>query len=647
MRKVFHKLIPDDPVGCLQWRADTVGRLAARDQKIRDWLWNACKEDVLFFFKGFVDLYEPRICEDGSSEPQILPFIPWTHQLPVIEYADEWLGKRDIRVSKSRAQGASYLYAMMFFHRWMFHSMFKGNIVSKDENAADNPTDPDSVMWKIDFALKQLPDWMRGEKGIDWKRNVTDHTLTNLRNGSVIRSYACTENVASGGRATAFIMDEIAKFRRGLDDTAVTSTQAITRCRVFVSSPFGPSGAYYKLIHDKTLDDPVQILDWKDNPSQNRGLYHVVPGPGHTMVPCVFDAKKYGQLPDRYYDRDWFRTMLRRLKDRGYNVSQSKFRSPWYDEECLRPGASPVTIAQELDQNFGGSVVRYFSEALIDRLEKEHARPPLTVGEMSFTSDSFKPHFVEMDNGRFMLWFPLDVGGRAPIGNYVVACDIASGVGGSGSSNSSMTVFDRTIGKKVGEFATPNLLPYQFAELAIAVCKFFVNERGQPAYLIWETNGLGNEFGKRIIDAGYRDFFYRDVLDSVSKQKTSKPGWYTKNKSDLLGPYREALIEGGFVNPSKASLDECRQIQVGDDGEPYHVAEKGKDDPAGAKAAHADRVISDALSWIAARDLGKAAGLDKVTVTNVTEQNAPVGSFAHRRARHLRESKSKGLVSRW
>jgi hypothetical protein len=84
-----------------------------------------CREDVLFFFKGFVDLFQPRLGEDDENQRQVVPFIPWPRQVDAIEYADEWMGKRDIRVNKSRAQGASYLYSMMFLHRWLFHPMFK------------------------------------------------------------------------------------------------------------------------------------------------------------------------------------------------------------------------------------------------------------------------------------------------------------------------------------------------------------------------------------------------------------------------------------------------------------------------------------------------------------------------------------------
>jgi hypothetical protein len=89
----------------LEWRRDVVEIAASQDRKLQRELIRCCREDVLFFFKGFVDLFEPRLGDDGADEPQVLPFIPWPHQVEAIKYADQWMGKRDIRVNKSRAQG--------------------------------------------------------------------------------------------------------------------------------------------------------------------------------------------------------------------------------------------------------------------------------------------------------------------------------------------------------------------------------------------------------------------------------------------------------------------------------------------------------------------------------------------------------------
>jgi hypothetical protein len=47
-------------------------------------------------------------------------------------------------------------------------------------------------------------------------------------------------------------------------------------------------------------------------------------------------------------------------------------------------------------------------------------------------------------------------------------------------------------------------------------------------------------------------------------------------------------MEGQYVNPDAAALKELRQYSIGLDGEPFHNAEHQKEDPTGARKAHAD-----------------------------------------------------------
>jgi len=147
-----------------------------------------------------------------------------------------------------------------------------------------------------------------------------------------------------------------------------------------------------------------------------------------------------------------------------------------------------------------------------------------------------------------------------------------------------------------------------------------------------------------------RDFYYRKYADVVTKRSTNKPGYWTQKRSELLGPYREALMEGQYVNPDAAALEELRQYSIGPDGEPFHNAENQKEDPTGAKKAHADRVVADAVGWIAALDFGRIAGgtvREALNVMNVTPGNAPLGSYAWRRAEHLAGVRKGKMRSRW
>ena len=120
----------------------------------------------------------------------------------------------------------------------------------------------------------------------------------------------------------------------------------------------------------------------------------------------------------------------------------------------------------------------------------------------------------------------------------------------------------------------------------------------------------------------------------MTKRSTNKPGYWTQKRSELLGPYREALMEGQYVNPDAAALEELRQYSIGLDGEPFQNAENQKEDPTGAKKAHADRVVADAVGWIAALDFGRVAGgtvREALNAMNVTPGSAPLGSYAWRR----------------
>jgi hypothetical protein len=90
---------------------------------------------------------------------------------------------------------------------------------------------------------------------------------------------------------------------------------------------------------------------------------------------------------------------------------------------------------------------------------------------------------------------------------------------------------------------------------------------------------------------------------------------------------------------------------MGQDGEPYHVGETDKDDPAGAKAAHGDRVIADALAWEASVNFGDQLESGhykkRPNVMNVLQYDVHQASFAARRKAYLEEKLKKKQESNW
>jgi hypothetical protein len=633
-----HKHVPSDPVLNAIWREKTLD-YATRNHPdaviFRKNVMELCRKSFWYWAVGFSSVHEPRILDDDAEELNTkVPFLPWPHQIPVVDRILKVFGKRDLRVVKSRAQGASWILVLIFIWCWLFKKGFKGNLVSKDEVAVDRRNDMDSLMAKMDWLLEQLPVWMVGVKNKQWRRNYGEHYLMRMDGETAITGYACTADVASGGRAMVFGMDEHAKHPSPQDRKALAATQPITRCRLFISTPKGKTGAYADLVHDDTIEEPVLYLSWRDNPTQNRGLYRIAKG-----NPAAVDEEKYGPLFPEYQSHDQWTKLKERLNERGYDLTSGNTRSRWYDQECLRPGANPVLVAQEYDMVFGAEGAQYFAEALINRL-KNSVRRPLR-GELHVNAESLVGLWSENDDGRFRLWCDLDIRRYPPMGEYVVACDVCAGIGGSQSSNSAITVFNRRTGEKVASFASPAVIPYELAEIAIAMCRWFVNHRGDPAFLIWEANGYGGEFTKRVQRSDFQNYYRRKVKDSpLHSRHTDKAGYWTYWRKDLLGPYREALLEGYFNNPESEAVEELRQYQMGDDGEPYHVGEKDREDPAGAKGAHGDRVISDALAWEASVNFGDQFNSPRnrknINVMNVREDDVSRESFAWRRAQYLK-----------
>jgi len=212
---------------------------------------------------------------------------------------------------------------------------------------------------------------------------------------------------------------------------------------------------------------------------------------------------------------------------------------------------------------------------------------------------------------------------------------------------------DSVLGEPVYVFGNPNnpksgrvwriypKIDHWSAEIAIAICRWFVNYKGDPAFLIWEANGYGMEFKQRVERSTFQNYYRRKTKDSpLHSRHTDKAGYWTYKRSSLLGPYREALLEGYFNNPEYEAVEELRQYQMGADGEPYHVGERDREDPAGAKGAHGDRVISDALAWEASVSFGdhlnSGNNRKNINVMNVREDDVSRESFAWRRAQYLK-----------
>jgi hypothetical protein len=267
-------------------------------------------------------------------------------------------------------------------------------------------------------------------------------------------------------------------------------------------------------------------------------------------------------------------------------------RSPWFDNQCARC-VSEMEIAQELEIDFLGSDYQFFDPETIAILIKKHATPPLFQGRLSFDPESLQPtRFIEDKNGPLSLWITLDNRDKIPADRkFVLGSDVSAG---TGASNSVTSIVDPTTGEKVGVFRDPNIRPSRFADYSIALARFF-----NSAFMVWDASGpTGRTFTMRVMQKGYGNVYYRRYEKKIGKKITDEPGYYLnpEARTHVLEKYREALGDGYFINRSLTGLKECLQFVVQSGGLVVNSQALYSQDPSGARAAHGDEVIADAMA---------------------------------------------------
>lgn len=572
---------------------------AAKNGALRDMLLSACAEDFLFWVNAFCFVHEPRPRWDsqGRMLPKTIPFITWPHQDPIIKAALEALGRRDIGLNKSRGEGVSWYFLLMALWQWRFepYGVNIGLVSSKMEKA-DTAGNLDSLMAKIVWEMAHLPPWMSGTKARsisdpgDWCYNATDHSMVWRPTNAQINAFAATGGTGRGGRYTWFLADELGEWEEGPARQLMESTGPATDSRVVVSTPAGPTGAYYRFIH--TPSNALRLVShWSENISKNRGLYTMVKG-----KPIA--VSNDNPLPHNYNPptRE-VAEMFERLRNKGFDL-KTGVRSPWYDEQCDRADATPQYIAKELDLNFGGSVDKVFHHEFFEVVEST-VKAPILRGQFYANTESPDWDFERVNDGQFNLWCELDVRNQPPRSEYGVSCDLAVGGGGSHSSNSVLTVIDFVTKEQVLEFASNVIKPADFADIAIGVCHWFYG-----AYLSWENQGPGIGFGDRVNERGYGNVYNRRVKWKSTVNKTvTEIGWLTttESKEALFEGLRAAVKRRELIIRSAALAEELHQYIRDTSGKIEHAGKRIATG-SGAGLAHGDRVIAIGIGVQAAKD---------------------------------------------
>jgi len=560
----YYNIVPKNLTDNLKFREQLLTKCLNGGPASQEELWIACKRDLLFYVNTMCWTYDPR------KSNGVLPFITYQFQDDSMSEIRDCIREgRDLVIKKSRDMGASWMLLTVFEWLWHFHDGQSFLLVSRNEDYVDKTGNPKALFWKIDFIHKHLPNWFLPPM------TRTKLRLTNDDNGSTIDGESTTGDVARGDRRTAIGLDEFAAFEVDSSYRALASTRDATRCRIFNSTPAGSSNAFYDIAHQETFQQ--LNLHWSLHPEKAEGLYE----------------------------------------------ANGKMRSPWYDAECKRC-AHVQEIAQELDIDFAGSDYQFFDQKELTRHITEFTKPPVKTGEVCIHDDSLQVMaFDEVPNGRLRLWFDPGPNSRVPTsGPFAMGVDIATG---TGSSNSVISIGNRTTGEKVAEFVSSKTRPEELGRMAVALARWFSDESSKGAYIVWEAPGPGRNFGDVVIESGYRNFYYKEDNAKLKKGSSRIPGWWpTKdNKRALYADYRDALQNGRFLNRSKDALSECREIVYTSNGWIQHSKTNSSMDPSGARENHGDRPTADALLNLGMRNRSVAQGKKESVITE--------GSFAWRR----------------
>ena len=586
-------VVPKDVLENVRYRRDMV--LAAREDRLfQRLLWSLCSRDLLFYINTFCWLFEPRDARE-------LPFVTYGFQDGALKEILDAVGHHDLVIEKSRDMGASWMCVTVLEWLWHFHGRQTFLLLSRKEELVDKRGDPKSLFWKIDFIHKFSPGWL--VPPVDGMKMHRE----NIESGATLDGESTNEFAGVADRRRALLLDEYSKMDN--QQTILRGTRDVTYSRIFNFTPQGAGDASYEIAHSPNFKKLT--LHWSCHPLKSKGLYRPV---GREVE--LLDKEYW--TPERVAEYE-FRYELP-LNPRF------DFRSPWYDGECDRT-AHPMEIAQELDIDYMGSDFQFFHGEILNRLKETACRRAHHQGAFDYTRDLQQFEFVPRTKGPLHLWLHVDAVNEVPKDRaYCIGADISQG---TGASSSVLSIGDTKTGEKVGRYKTNRMDPKEFGRLAVALAKYFNN-----AFLIWEANGPGRGFGDGVIEAGYRNIYYRKNEFSLSKKQQDTPGWYStaENKMSVLTEYRRALASGEFINRSRDAMDECAAYIYAAGNKVEHSGALAKQDMSNTGASHGDEVIADALCWKGMRRPAHKAAPAAVV---------PKGCMMWRRLEHQRKQREK------
>lgn len=210
-------------------------------------LMEKCRRDPVFWFNTFCWTINPK---DATAEtPAVQPF----NLYPFQEWAiSQWYGHIEAQehfgVEKSREMGASWMLILLYQYCFLFRPGWNFHVGSRKESeVCDATANPSTIFGKWRFNYRMLPIWM---KPTVKAKTYRDKKLMfeNKLNGNVVTGESSTPSFGRSGRYRSMMLDELAFWECA--DPAWTSAIGASDCLVAISTPFGETNKYGKLMND-------------------------------------------------------------------------------------------------------------------------------------------------------------------------------------------------------------------------------------------------------------------------------------------------------------------------------------------------------------------------------------------------------------
>lgn len=256
------KPAPKDPIQNSAYRRAILKR-AQEDEGFREECWMRAARDVIWYVDTFGWTYSPKDYPDCPDRP----FILYDYQEEAIQRIQAAFGSHDLLLEKSRDMGATWVVIVSFIHQAQFKKRQSFLMGSRKQELVDKPGDPKSLFWKAGYFIENLPGWMR--PAIE-RTSLHFHFRSSE---STIDGESTNDDFARGDRRTAIALDEFPAVDNGY--RILTATRDATKCRLFIGTPQGASGAYYDTRQKMSESNPERIitLHWSLHPEKSIGLY--------------------------------------------------------------------------------------------------------------------------------------------------------------------------------------------------------------------------------------------------------------------------------------------------------------------------------------------------------------------------------------